>query len=86
MASRWRSGCSEPLSGSVTDAELFRAAVTASGLDATAFVTRVLGLSRQTALNWNRGTAIPAGRRAWLARWLALPARSRGAVVRALTG
>lgn len=68
-----------------TDLTLIRAAVEASGLSARRFAERVISRDERTVRLWTAGTnPIPPLARAWLVRWLALPARVRRQIVSAL--
>jgi hypothetical protein len=64
----------------MTDPQLIRAAIEASGLSARRFATRIICRDERTVRRWLDGEVeIPAVAREWLERWLALsdPVRSR---------
>lgn len=70
----------------MSDPELTRAAVAAAGLPARRFAWLV-GRDERTVRRWLTGEMpVPAAARSWLERWLALSARERAQVTRALAG
>ncbi len=71
----------------VTDRELTRAAVEASGLSSRRFAERIMSRDERTVRRWQSGdTEIPPIARAWLERWLTLSNSMRSRIVGALGG
>lgn len=69
----------------MTDPELIRAAIEASGLSARRFATHVISRDERTVRNWLAGTnPIPPVARDWLEHWLSLTDAQRSRVIRAL--
>lgn len=70
----------------MTDSDLIRSAIAASGLSARQFAERVMARDERTIRRWSSGDiAIPPQARDWLTRWLAISDAARERVVRALT-
>jgi ribosome-binding protein aMBF1 (putative translation factor) len=69
----------------VSDPELIRASIEASGLSARRFAERIMARDERTLRRWSAGdTEIPPVARRWLEDWLALSAAARLRVVKAL--
>ncbi len=70
----------------MTDADLLREAITASGLSARRFAVAILWRDERTVRRWLAGDEIPDVVRTGLVRWIALRPATRDRLVVALTG
>ncbi len=71
----------------MSDPELIRASVEASGLSARRFAERIVARDERTIRRWASGDiAIPPIVRDWLTRWLALSDSTRSRIVGSLSG
>jgi ribosome-binding protein aMBF1 (putative translation factor) len=69
----------------MTDPDLIRAAIEASGLSARRFAERIMARDERTLRRWSAGdTNIPPIARRWLENWLELSAAARARVVKDL--
>ena len=69
----------------MTDPDLVRAAIDASGLSARRFAERIIGRDERTVRRWVAGaTEIPPVARAWLEHWTSLSDTARDRIVRYL--